>query len=104
MIIFMTDMTAACPPATDPFALAEASAAALRERTGVEAFDAAVVLGSGWVTAADAIGAPEQEIALADLMGFEPPSVPGHAPSVRHVRKGERNVLLYLGRIHLFEG
>jgi purine-nucleoside phosphorylase len=105
MIIFMSDLTApASSLATDPFSLAEASAAALRERTGADRFDVAVVLGSGWVTAADTIGAPEREVALADLPGFEQPSVPGHAPSVRYVKKGELNVLLYLGRIHLFEG
>ena len=67
-------------------------------------FDAAVVLGSGWLAAADAIGATEAEIPLADLGGFEQPSVKGHAPSVRYIRMGKLRVLLYLGRIHLYEG
>ena len=40
------------PAGPDPFAQAEASAAALRERAGVDGFDAAVVLGSGWQAAA----------------------------------------------------
>ena len=91
-------------PDTDPFAQAEASAAALRERAGVDGFDAAVVLGSGWQAAADAIGAAEFEVPLAELGGFKQPSVKGHAPSVRYIKKGQRRVLLYLGRIHLFEG
>ena len=97
----MSDETA---PATDPFARAEASAAVLRERAGVDRFDAVVVLGSGWRDAADAIGAPELEVPLGELGGFKQPSVEGHAPSVRYVKKGQRRILLYLGRIHLFEG
>jgi purine-nucleoside phosphorylase len=91
-------------PDTDPFAQAEASAAALLKRAGVDGFDAAVVLGSGWRAAADAIGAAEVEMPLAELGGFKQPSVKGHEPSVRYIKKGQRRVLLYLGRIHLFEG
>jgi purine-nucleoside phosphorylase len=91
-------------PDTDPFAQAEASAAALRKRAGVDGFDVAVVLGSGWRAAADAIGAAEVEVPLAELGGFKQPSVAGHTPSVRYIKKGQRRVLLYLGRIHLFEG
>jgi purine-nucleoside phosphorylase len=101
MIYPMSDETA---PATDPFARAEASAAVLRERAGVDSFDAVVVLGSGWRGAADAIGAPELEVPLGELGGFRQPSVEGHAPSVRYIKKGQRRILLYLGRIHLFEG
>jgi purine-nucleoside phosphorylase len=101
MICAMSE--AATPPA-NPFALAEASAAALKQLTGAPGFDAVVVLGSGWSAAADAIGAPEAEISVADLGGFKQPTVKGHTPSVRYLRKGELRVLLYLGRIHLFEG
>src|SRR5258707_4280112 len=90
--------------AADPFTRAEASAAALRKRAGVDSFDTVVVLGSGWRGAADAIGAPELEVPLADLGGFKQPSVKGHTPSVRYIKKGQRRILLYLGRIHLFEG
>jgi purine-nucleoside phosphorylase len=88
----------------DPFAQAEASAAALRKVTGESGFDAAVVLGSGWLAAADAIGTAEAEVPLADLGGFQQPTVKGHAPSVRIIKKGQLRVLLYLGRIHLYEG
>jgi len=101
----MSDITGPSSPlVADPFSQAELSAAALRERTGTSGFDVAVVLGSGWQAAADAIGPPELEVPLAELTGFKQPSVPGHAPSVRHIKKGELDVLLYLGRIHLFEG
>ena len=101
MIGVMTDEKALV---TDPFARAAASAAALRERTGADSFDAVVVLGSGWRHAADAIGAPELEVPLAELGGFAQPTVGGHTPTVRYIKKGQRRVLLYLGRIHLYEG
>src|SRR3984957_3416828 len=105
MISPMSDETAlTSPSATDPFTRAEASAAALRRRTGVDRFDAVVVLGSGWLAAAEAIGATEAEVSLADLGGFKQPSVKGHTPSVRYIRKDQLRILLFLGRIHLFEG
>jgi len=105
MITSMSDITTpASALVADPFALAEASARALRERAGIDGFDVAVVLGSGWQSAADAIGMPELEIPLSDLIGFQQPSVKGHSPTVRYVKKGEHRILLYLGRIHLFEG
>jgi purine-nucleoside phosphorylase len=91
-------------PVTDPFARAEASAATLKKLTGVPHFDTAVVLGSGWMAAADAIGAPELQIPLADLGGFPPPTVEGHAPAVRYLVKGDTKVLLFLGRVHMYEG
>ena len=54
----------------DPFAAAAASADRLTALTGPH--DAAVVLGSGWAPAADAIGAAKAEIPLAELGGFPP--------------------------------
>jgi len=98
----MTSSVASISP-SDPYAAAAASAARLAERTGQDAHDAAVVLGSGWAQAADALG-PGTEVALADLGGFPPPTVPGHVPVVRSVRAGGLRVLVFLGRTHLYEG
>jgi purine-nucleoside phosphorylase len=42
----------------DPYAAAAAAADRLRELTGVEQHDVALVLGSGWVPAADLLGTP----------------------------------------------
>jgi purine-nucleoside phosphorylase len=89
---------------TDPFALADSSAEALRKHARTDGFDVAVVLGSGWAAAADAIGAPDAEVPLAELGGFPQPTVKGHAPSVRYIKKGALRILVYLGRIHLYEG
>jgi purine-nucleoside phosphorylase len=76
----------------------------LRELTGTDGFDVAVVMGSGWVPAADAFGPAEREVPVTDLPGFAAPSVPGHAGVVRAVSAGGRRVLIFLGRTHLYEG
>jgi purine-nucleoside phosphorylase len=97
-------MISAMSDAADPFTSAEASAATLTKLAGVPRFDAAVVLGSGWMAAAEAIGAPEREIPLAELGGFPRPTVSGHTPAVRYLIKGDVRVLLFLGRVHMYEG
>ncbi len=84
--------------------LARAAADALAERTGGAAHDVALVMGSGWLPAADALGTPDHEIALADLPGFSAPAVAGHGGTVRSVQVGERRALVFLGRTHFYEG
>jgi purine-nucleoside phosphorylase len=86
----------------DPYAAAANSAARLTDQTGPH--DVAVVLGSGWTPAADAIGTTEAEIPLAELGGFPGPTVPGHSPAVRSVVAGPLRVLVFLGRVHMYEG
>jgi purine-nucleoside phosphorylase len=92
------------PAPSDPYAAARASAARLAELTGFPAHDAAVVLGSGWLPAADALGEPDAQVPLADLGGFPAATVAGHVPAVRSVRVGPLRVLVFLGRTHLYEG
>jgi len=89
---------------TDPYAAAAASAEQLARLTGVDSHDIAVVLGSGWAPAADAIGQPDEVVPVAELGGFPEPTVPGHVPAVRSIRIGSRRVLVFLGRTHLYEG
>ena len=71
---------------TGPFARALASAATLKSLADVTGFDVAVVLGSGWHTAADALGPTERSITLSDIPGWPVPTVPGHEGSLRYVR------------------
>ena len=66
--------------------------------------EVAVVLGSGWGRAADMIGVVEAKCSMADLPGFPRPTVPGHEGAVRSLRVGGRQVLVLLGRSHLYEG
>jgi purine-nucleoside phosphorylase len=90
--------------ATSPAALAADAAAVLRDRTGVGSHDVAVVLGSGWLPAVDALGEPTAELSTTDLPGFARPTVAGHAGRIRSVRAGDRNLLVLMGRTHLYEG
>ncbi len=83
---------------------AEDAARALAAATGAEQHDVAVVLGSGWVPAADELGPPDAELAVTDLPGFLPPAVAGHAGRLRSVTVAGKRVLVLLGRTHLYEG
>jgi purine-nucleoside phosphorylase len=92
----------------DPYAAAARSAARLAELTGQARHDAAVILGSGWAPAADALaetlGAAVTEIPVTDLGGFAPPTVAGHAGTVRSMAAADLRLLVFLGRTHLYEG
>jgi purine-nucleoside phosphorylase len=91
-------------PTPDPYAAAHASAAALAAETGGERHDIAIVLGSGWSPAAEEIGKAEVEIPVSALGGFPEPTVAGHAGTVRSVWAGDRHLLVFAGRVHLYEG
>jgi len=84
--------------------LAADAAAVLAEKTGVPSHDVALVMGSGWLPAVDALGDATAELSTTDLPGFAPPAVEGHAGKVRSVRAGDRNLLVFLGRTHYYEG
>jgi purine-nucleoside phosphorylase len=88
----------------DPYALAQQAADAVRGKTGVDTHDIALVMGSGWVPAADMLGATTSELPVTDLPGFHAAAVAGHAGTVRSVSLGNRNALVFLGRTHLYEG
>lgn len=87
-----------------PYEVARAAAQELRSRTGVESYDAALVMGSGWAPAADVLGAVGTELPNSDLPGFLPPAVEGHAGTIRSVRAEDSELLVFLGRTHLYEG
>lgn len=92
------------PTMTDPIAAASAAAAALAEETSAAHHDLAVVLGSGWQPAADELGKPTVELAMSALPGFATPSAIGHSGTIRSVRVADKQVLVLLGRTHLYEG
>jgi purine-nucleoside phosphorylase len=91
------------PSGTVPADLAIAAAQDLTAALGGP-HDVAVVMGSGWAPAADAFGPAETSIEIGRLPGFAAPTAVGHGGEVRSVRVGDRRVLLFLGRTHLYEG
>jgi len=88
-------------PTTD---LTAAAADALAAITGVARHDVAIVLGSGWVPAIDALGAATADFPVTDLPGFLPPAVEGHAGRIRSLEVAGKRILAFLGRTHLYEG
>ena len=90
----------------DPQALAISAARTLLDRVGVDAFDIALVLGSGWAGAADEIGETIAQVPAEEIPGFHAPSVAGHNPTLRAVRiRDTGKIALILGsRTHYYEG
>lgn len=97
-----------------PYAQAAEAAARLAELTGVARHDVALVLGSGWLPAADALdgssGANTTELDVTDLPGFSASAVAGHSGKVRSIRvpgvdgAPDRHLLVFLSRTHYYEG
>ena len=83
--------------------VAERAAAAIAEHTGAGKHDVAVVIGSGWSPAADALGTPTTTVEMAELPGFTPPSAEGHRGKVLSIPVNGTRVLVLLGRIHGYE-
>jgi purine-nucleoside phosphorylase len=88
----------------DPYELAGEAAERLAELTGVGRHDVALVLGSGWLPAADMLGETVAEVASTELPGFGEAAVVGHSGKVRSVRVGDLNALVFLSRTHYYEG
>lgn len=103
--LVMTQTTATAEtPGSDPMSAATRAAAEIADRTGAEAHDVAVVLGSGWAGALDHLGADGQEHDLSSFTGFRAPSVAGHRDILRSIEIDRRHILVLGGRSHLYEG
>lgn len=89
----------------DPIGTAEKAAKAIAKITGKEKHDVALIMGSGWISAADALGEPTHEFSVTDLPGFPAPTVAGHGGKIRsYTLSNGTNALVFLGRTHLYEG
>jgi purine-nucleoside phosphorylase len=93
---------------SDPLGTASVAAAELARLTGKAQHDVALVMGSGWVSATDALGTPTHEFEATDLPGFPAPTVFGHGGKIRSYDlqgpNGTIRALVFLGRTHLYEG
>jgi purine-nucleoside phosphorylase len=89
---------------TNPYELAQLSAQELRDASGVDHYDVAVVLGSGWREGAVALGEPRSVVSTSSLSGFVAPTVAGHHGEILSLTVGGKNVALVAGRVHLYEG
>ena len=89
---------------TDTQQLAREAADTLARLTGVERHDLALVLGSGWLPAVDALGEATAEVSTTDLPGFHAAGVAGHSGKVRSIKAGDKQLLVFLSRTHFYEG
>ena len=90
--------------AYSPMELAAQAAERIAELSGAKTHDIALVIGSGWLPAVDALGTPDREFATTEVPGFSAAGVVGHAGTIRSVRAGDRRILVLAGRTHLYEG
>jgi purine-nucleoside phosphorylase len=88
----------------NPYELAQLAADELRSYTGVDTYDLAIVLGSGWREGAVALGAPMVEVPTSSLSGFLSPTVEGHGGTILSLDVDGVQVALLTGRVHLYEG
>ncbi len=91
-------------PTSSPYELAESAAAALLEHPGMDGPDVALVIGSGWLPAAEALGSCRAEVATTDLPGFAKPVVEGHSGRIWAIDAAGTRALVFLGRTHYYEG
>ncbi len=91
-----------------PYDLAQQAASRLAELTGTARHDIALVLGSGWLPAAEMLGETAAEIDVTELPGFSAAAVAGHSGKIRSVvsssTEGDRRLLVFLSRTHYYEG
>jgi purine-nucleoside phosphorylase len=89
---------------SNPYELAQLAATKLREQSGVDAYDVAVVLGSGWREGVVALSHPTSVVATSSLRGFVEPTVAGHHGEILTLEISGKHVALISGRVHLYEG
>lgn len=89
---------------TDPFIIAKEAANEIRAITGVNHYDIAVTLGSGWGKAAETIGETTHVIPASEIIGFESSKVAGHNSNLKSlILPDGRNVLIIGARTHSYE-
>ncbi len=88
----------------NPFDIATKAAEELRETLDGARPTVALVLGSGWASAAEKLGSVRCEIPMTDLPGFPEPRVAGHSGIIRLLDISGTQVLVLAGRAHLYEG
>jgi len=86
----------------DMSALAASSQAVL-ERLDISHAACTLILGSGWSRVADAFDSVAT-VPYAEIPSMGAPGVVGHAGCLRHCRCGDKDILVFQGRRHWYEG
>ena len=91
-------------PKSDPFITAQKAAAEISEITGKSHHEISFTLGSGWSDAAGIFGEPTHRIEMSKLTGFNTSTVAGHGGHISSYTINNKNILIFFGRTHLYEG
>lgn len=75
----------------------------LRQKTGVENFDLAVILGSGWGRASQ-LGEELFTVNYSDWPCFPAGQIAGHSGTLSVISYSSRNILVFSGRFHCYQG
>ncbi len=99
------DLTPTNDPTAPANALAEEAAKVLLRRAGVERFDLACTLGSGWGEAAGRLGEVVAAVDAEEVPGFHVSGVAGHSGRLTAIRTASGHHVLVVGaRTHYYEG
>jgi purine-nucleoside phosphorylase len=86
-------------------ASASFAARVIRDATGIPAHDFGIILGSGWIRAADLLGETVAEVDADEIPGFTKPAVGGHSGIIRSIAMPNGKSALVIGaRTHYYEG
>ena len=89
---------------TNPFIIAKEAANEIRTITGINKYDIAVTLGSGWGQAAVTMGETTHTIPASQIIGFNASKVAGHTGTLKSVQLSNgKNVLIIGARTHYYE-
>jgi len=87
-----------------PSQSAKKAADLISDELGIETYQIALTLGSGWERAADLIGETIAEVRADEVPGFSTSGIPGHTGTIRSVRLPNGKHALVLGaRTHFYE-
>lgn len=85
--------------------LAQQAASEIAAATGVQHHDIAIILGSGWAPAIEAMGTVIAALPAADISGFIPSGIAGHSGALTSIRLDNGKHVLAIGaRAHLYQG
>jgi purine-nucleoside phosphorylase len=87
-----------------PLEAAKSAAKEIAEITGKASHDMSFTLGSGWSDAATIFGEPTHKIEMSKLSGFAESTVVGHGGHICSYTIDKKNILIFFGRTHLYEG
>jgi purine-nucleoside phosphorylase len=85
--------------------IAKHAARYIASKTGIESFDFAITLGSGWSETTSKLGAITAALSAGEVPGFSSSRIPGHQGLIHSILRADGRKILAIGaRSHLYEG